>query len=328
MKKQRSSGLTHVSELLPGLLPEEPKAIEAAHVKPVPQLPPDIITGELIRSEDIAYTHSLFVQCFMPVRHHKTNAQEWECGNRNAKLAITAGKLINPAVPGEFKRCVVPAGGMARLVVAYINNFIYHKKTPVIDLGESLRKAMERMQIPIAGTNGKALTHELENFAAADITLGLWLPDGSAHQEQAKVARRLSFWIEKDPKQGTLWRPEMTVSDEYFQSVMHSAHVAPVYMPDYVKLRKKPRAQDVYTWLCYRLRTPLKRSPTVIPAAALHTVFGQDIKQRKHFWAEFKKAVAAAHECYPEARVEFGNDCFKLYSSPARIPYRKLEYIG
>lgn len=325
MKKQRD-GLKHVTELLPGLVPPEP---------PTPSLPDplapfasdDFITGELIRPEDIAYTHSLFVQCFMPVRHHKTNAQEWECGNRNAKLVITAGKLINPAVPGEFKRCVVPAGGMARLVAAYINNYIYKEKTPVIDLGESLRKAMQKMHVPIAGTSGKALTHELENFAAADITLGLWLPDGSAHQEQAKVARRLSFWIEKNPQQGTLWRPEMTVSDEYYRSVIETRHMAPVYMPDYVKLRKKPRAQDVYMWLCYRLRNPLKRNPTPINAAALHSVFGQDIKRFKHFWPEFKKAVSDAHECYQDARLEFGNDCLKLYTSPPRIPYRKLGCI-
>jgi len=72
----------------------------------------------------------------------------------------------------------------------------------------------------------------------------------------------------------------------------------------------------------------LRKTPTVIPAVALHAVFGQNIRERKHFWAEFKKAVAAALECYPGARVEFGNDCLNLYSSPPRIPYKKLIYLG
>ena len=44
----------------------------------LPEIPPASLFDEVIRPDDITYTHSLFVQCFMPVRHHKNNAQEWE----------------------------------------------------------------------------------------------------------------------------------------------------------------------------------------------------------------------------------------------------------
>lgn len=307
--RRTETGLMRVGDLLPDILPPG-------------------LFDEVIRPEDVAYTHSLFLQCFLPVRHHKTNALEWECGNRNAKLLITAGKLMNPAVPGQFRRCAVPAGSMARIAVTYVNNYIYRRKTPVVDLGESLRDALKKMNVPIGGANGKALTQELQNFAAADITFGLWFADGNAQQDQAKVARRLTFWIDKHPEQGTLWQPEMVVSDEYYQSVRAGGHMAPIYMPDYIDLRAKPRAQDVYTWLCYRLRNPLKR-PALIPAVALHAVFGSDIKLMKHFWPEFKTALNAARQKYPAAEIEVLKDGsgIRLHTSPPRIPYRKIGLI-
>jgi hypothetical protein len=73
-----------------------------------------------------------------------------------------------------------------------------------------MRDAMERMNISIGGKNGKELQRELQNFAAAEIILGVSDKDGNTHQPQAKVARRLSFWIER-PNQKVFWQPEITV---------------------------------------------------------------------------------------------------------------------
>jgi hypothetical protein len=60
----------------------------------------------------------------------------------------------------------------------------------------------------------------MENFAAAEILLGVWSPDGSAHQEQTKVAQRMSFWIDKNPDQRTLWNPEMTLSAPHVAALL------------------------------------------------------------------------------------------------------------
>jgi len=76
-------------------------------------------------AEDLAYTHSIFVQCFMPLRHNKSNELEWETGNRSAKLLMSPGVLSSPTAP-RFKRCQVPAGPKARIVAAYINDFAFH----------------------------------------------------------------------------------------------------------------------------------------------------------------------------------------------------------
>jgi len=279
------------------------------------------IQNEIIRPEDIAYTHSIFLQCFLPLRHRPSNARRWETGNRLAKLVIRAGELVNPAKPGEFRECVVPAGPKARLLVTYINDYAFRHKTARIPLGESMREAMRQMNVPVGGKNAQELQRELENIAAAEIILGVWSPDGSAHQKKASVAEEMSFWIEK--KSGhTLWQPEMVLSNQYFRALMEGGHIAPLNWEAYVALQGNPRAMDIFTFLSFRLRKPLKQ-PVILPISTLHGMFGREFKLIKHFWPELLKSLAAALKWYPEARVEILNDAIKLYTSTALIPYRK-----
>lgn len=170
------------------------------------------VDSELIRPEDIAYVHSIFMQCFLPLRHSAKNAHFWQTNCGNASLLIAAGRLINPARPNQFLICKTPAGPKARIVATYIDDYAWTHDTPVIDMGDNMHQSMKKIGIKIGGQNAKAFIQEVQNFAAAEINLGLWEPGGPARQEIAKVAKSLSFWIEKNPEQGTLWQPQMTLS--------------------------------------------------------------------------------------------------------------------
>ena len=285
------------------------------------------VCDEIIRPEDIGYTHPVFLQCFLPTRHTPKNRERWQTDCGRASLVIRAGELVNPAKRNEFKQCIVPAGPKARIVNAYINDYILRKRTPTVDLGRSLRQAMERMNIAIGGKNGEALQRELENFAAAEIILGVWDNDGSAHQNKAFVAESMSFWIEKTPGQKTIWNPEMSVSSQYFRSLTDGDHMAPFYWPALVALQNDTRAMDIHCFLVYRLRNGLKH-PVSLHRKALHAMFGRDVKQLDHFWPRFKESLEAAHQWYPTARIEVKNDCIILKDSPPLIPYRKLIRLG
>jgi len=281
----------------------------------------------VIRPEDIGYTHPVFLQCFMPIRHNAANTQRWQTDCGRASLVLRAGELIKPGSQNTFKQCSVPAGPKARIINAYISDYALRHKTPLIPLGDSMRQAMDRMNMPIGGANGKELKRELENFAAAEITLGVWSEDGTAHQEQSKVARRLSFWIDKDQNQRTLWQPEMTLSNDYYQALVDGDRMAPIYWPAMIGLQSNPRAMDLHSFLVYRLRGRLK-NPVLLHSKVLHAMFGKDVRLLKHFWSRFKVALTEAHKWYPNARVEVLNDAIKLHDSPALIPYRKLGRIG
>jgi len=330
-KKGREVGLQPIGEILRPMTRsrgDEQGGMQSAGaiIKSAPAIQ-KLFDDQIIRPEDLAYTHSIFVQCFMPLRHNKSNEMEWETGNRSAKPLMSAGRVIKPDSPGEFKRCQVPAGPKARIVAAYINDFAFHHKTPVVDLGKSMRKFMEKAGIKVGGKNGLELQRELENFAAAKIVLGVWTPDGSAHQEQVNVSRRLSFWIERHEEQMAFWRPEMQLSDDYFQALISGNHIAPIYWEGNLKLQHRPRAMDILNFLTYRLRKPLAK-PVRLKIETLHAMFGQDCKRVAHFWPRFIEDLKAAHTQYRTAHVEVTPEGLILHSSPALIPYRKMVYLG
>src|SRR5579884_3651850 len=290
------------------------------------QIIPTSLFDEIIRPEDVGYTHPVFLQCFMPTRHSEHNKQLWQVNCGRASLLFRAGILVKPGEPGTFKNCMVPAGPKARIINAYVNDYIFRHRTPTVDLGGSLRQTMERMNIAICGKNGKLLQREVENFAAAEINLGVWDEQGNAHQHRAFVAETMSFWIEKNPDQMTIWNPEMTVSGAYYHAVTDDDRMAPYYWPALVALQNDTRAMDIHCFLVYRLRNGLKR-PVVLHAKVLHAMFGQDIKDLKKFWQVFKKSLLAAHKWYPKAQIEIKNDCIILKDSPPLIPHRKMARI-
>ena len=293
----------------------------------LPDLLPAGLFDEVIRPEDIGYTHPVFLQCFMPLRHKADNKDHWQTDCGRASLVIRSGILADPKKPNTFVKCTVPAGPKARIVNAYINDYILRERTPIVPLGETMREAMERMNIPICGTNGKELQKEIKNFAASEIILGVWDKDGNTRQDQAKVAKRLSFWIEKNPNQKVFWQPEIAVSGDYYNAVTEPDRMAPFYWPALVGLQHNPRAMDIHSFLVYRLRGGLKR-PVPLHAKVLHAMFGGNRGQLKHFWPEFKKSLAEAHKFYPTAIVEVKKDCVILKDSPPLIPYRKMTRLG
>lgn len=306
MKRERTgSGWTQAGAVLPEVLPAG--------------LLDEVFTGP----QDVGYTHPVFVQCFLPTRHTAKNRQRWQTNCGRASLVIRAGELPKPDKPNEYEACIVPAGPKARFVVAYVNDYIQRHDTATVNMGDNLRDAMAKLKIPIGGKNGKELTREVKNFAAAEIGLGVWDGHGNVGIDRAMVAPRMRFWIEKDPRQRSIWQPEMTVTPEYFAAVRKGDRLAPFSWHALVALRHDTRAMDLHFWLTYRLRNGLKR-PVVLHAKVLHALFGQDVKRLDHFWPRFLKSLEAARAFYPQANIETRNDCIVLKDSPPLIPYRKI----
>jgi len=311
--------------------PHTPKTGAQRELTSARDLPSNILPAdnfdEVIKPEDIGYTHPVFLQCFLPTRHSANNRQRWQTNCGRASLVIRAGELANPAKPNEYETCLVPAGPKARFVVAYVNNYIQRHHTATINMSDSLRAAMQRMNIPIGGKNGKELEREVKNFAAAEISLGRWDTSGDVHHDRALVAKHFSFWLEKNGNQRTIWQPEMTVSSEYYEAITKGERLAPFYWPALLALQHDTRAMDIHCFLTYRLRNPLKR-PAILHAKTLHALFGRDIHDPYKFWQSFKKSLSAALKWYSQAQIEVKNDCIILRDSPPLIPYRKIVPVG
>src|SRR5262249_7165724 len=90
------------------------------------------VASRMISRKDLSFTHSIFVQCFLPMRALPPEAnQRWEVNHGSASLSIEAGRLADPREPGHWEPQEVPSGPKARLLFAYINDFAIRHKTPV-----------------------------------------------------------------------------------------------------------------------------------------------------------------------------------------------------
>ena len=277
---------------------------------------------DTLATREIGYSHAVMMQCFLPQR--PIARREYDTRHGHAVLSVEAGRLGNREVIGEFIYCDVPSGPKPRLILPYIVGEAVRNNSPEIDLGRSLRAFMTKIGVPIAGTNGKALTTQIQNIAAAQIILAVWSDEGM-RTEGGRFARRLSFWIERDVNQQTFWTPTMTLSSEFYAAIQE--HRVPIDVQHLAKLARSPRRMDLYTWLSYR--TPQIRRGTRVPIslAALHSIFGSDFTRLRDFRRRLKSDLASIHAVYPDFRVEMDGDIVWLERSPPPIPYGRVMGI-
>ena len=146
------------------------------------------------------------------------SALAYSTSHGRASLRIDAGSLGEPNNPNEWIECQIPAGTKPRLIFPYIVGEAVRNRSPEVDLGHSLREFMRRVDIPITGTNAKALTEQVQNIAAATILISEWT-ETSQRTRRAPTADDLSFWLERNDQQRTIWTPTMTLSNKFFAAI-------------------------------------------------------------------------------------------------------------
>ena len=255
------------------------------------------------------------LQCFLP--QHPIKDREYETFHGRASLVIEAGQVANPKQPRHWIKCDVPSGPKPRLILPYIVGEAIRNASPEIDLGRSLRKFMSRLGMPVTGHNGKALTAQIQNVAAAHIIIGEWT-DHAVHTHGGRLAKRLTFWLERDPDQRTFWTPTMTLSDEFFDTIQQ--HRVPIDTSHLARFARSPRRMDLYAWLSYRTPRIPRGKHQAISLQALWSVFAPDIARFANFKTRFKGDLKAIDAVYPHFKTEIANKSDILWLQRSRPP--------
>ena len=100
---------------------------------------------------ELGFLHAVMAQCFLPQRPLPTGTTEYTTHHGRAFLTVAAG--LAPGRHGP-KRMQVPSGAHPRLILPYIIGYAIRRKTPVVDLGKSLRRFMQTIGISYAGIAG------------------------------------------------------------------------------------------------------------------------------------------------------------------------------
>ena len=271
-------------------------------------------------SDDVTFTHAVMAQCFLPLRKLPAGEKFYEVRHGRAALVIDAGRLLNPATT-RFEQMDVPSGSAARIALAHINNHVIRAKSLTdamqVPMGESLRDFMDYQGVRICGSNGKELTRQIHNLAAARITLGVWNGE-RARQINTQIADAIDFWLEKDRRQRTLWQPVMRVSEQYAAAVRE--HCVPHDMRALIGLYENTRAMDIYVWLAYRLPRVRERTDVLVRFDDLKPVFGAGIGEPRKFRQLFKQSLRRALAWYPIGRVGIEKEGIRLFQSPSPVP--------
>jgi replication initiator protein len=184
-------------------------------------------------------------------------------------------------------------------------------------MGDSLRDFMDYQGLAIGGKNGKEITRQIHNLAAARLMLGVWTDD-RARQINAQIADAIDFWLERDRRQRTLWQPVMRVSERYAEAIRE--HCVPHDMRALVGLYENTRAMDIYTWLAYRLPRVKERTEVFVRFDDVKLIFGTGIRDGYKFRQSFKLALTEALRWYLAGRVGIEKEGIRLFNSPSPVP--------
>lgn len=239
-------------------------------------------------------------------------------------MVVQAGILANPDKPNAFLECAVPFGSKARMILPYVIGHAVIRNSPEVDMGKSLRRFMEAVGMPIGGRNGKLITEQVQNIAAADFILGEWDEDRT-RTRKASVAKEISFWLERSEAQQSFWTPTMVLSDDFFEAI--KTRRVPVDMNHLIQLSGSPRRMDLYCWLSYRLPAVRKNKPVRIPLRYLQEIFAPDISSPRLFKQRLKADLAAIHKVYSGFNLELAGDLLLLAKSPPPIPTKIAQLM-
>jgi len=253
--------------------------------------------------QSILYQHSVFCQTCLPYRDPGDDIRVWELSNGRAHLKVLAGEAMHPK-EGRFVELGLPFGPKSRMILMHINQRALLAQSPVIEVEDSLTRFVGKvLNLDLKGRNIKAVKDQLARLAAASIRLGV-VRDGQAITVNSNIVSAFDLWFPKDGRQRVLWPSTVSLSLDYFQSLMSQA--VPVDEAHIAALSHSSLALDIYSWLAQRLhRIPVEK-PQRVSWIALHAQFGLGYNPEhiRKFRQKFRVALKEVMTVYPAARVE------------------------
>ena len=253
--------------------------------------------------QSILYQHSVFCQTCLPYRDPGDDVRVWERSNGRAHLKVLAGEAMHPR-EGRFVELGLPFGPKSRMILMHINQRALLAQSPVIEIEDSLTQFVGKvLKLDPKGRNIKAVKDQLARLAASSIRLGI-VRDGQAITVNSNIVSAFDLWFPKDERQRVLWPSTVSLSLDYFQSLMSQA--VPVDEAHIAALSHSSLALDIYSWLAQRLhRIPTER-PQTVSWIALHAQFGLGYNPDRldKFRQKFRVALKEVLMVYRAARVE------------------------
>jgi hypothetical protein len=255
--------------------------------------------------EDINYLHTVLAQCGLPYREVGVEEPYYQKRNGNATLILTRGVLLDPKTRKPVLQGL-PYGAKPRLLLIHLCTQAKLKISPEVEVGDSMSALMRDLGLSVSGgTTGsiRGFKEQLNRLAATRMQLLFQDEDKVSMVNASSPIQRHDVWFPKHPNQRVLWPTTVTLSPEFYSSLMDK-NAVPLKPGDIRELQQSAMALDVYTGLAHRLRRIKDDKPVPISWFALKEQFGRHYRDPYKFRQDFKETLAKVKGVYKGARVE------------------------
>jgi len=276
----------------------------------------------------ILYQHTVFCQTSLPYRNPGDDARTWERINGDVHLKVLAGEAMHPD-KGRLVEVGLPFGPKCRMVLMHINQRALVTESPYVEVEDTLSKFVRNvLQLDSKGRNMRVVKDQLARLSASSIRLGI-VRDGHAVTVNSQIVTAFDVWFPKDDRQRVLWPSTVSLSLDYFQSLMN--HAVPLEEAHIAALSHSSLALDIYAWLAQRLHRIPVGKPARVSWVALHSQFGQGYNPEymSKFRQVFRVALKEVLTLYKAARVEDDDASLaRIYFQDGRQVWREKPAKG
>lgn len=278
---------------------------------------------ELLQAEmapervDPDYLHTVLTSVFLPVSDPGEQLV-WVRRDGRRSLLVEAGVLPDPNNPEGYYRPGLPYGPKARLVVIYLTAEAVRTKSPVIDVGKSMRSFMASLGIGDSGRDYAAVHEQLRRLRAASIHLSM---EGAVAKDRVtRLVEGADFWHGGEGR--TRWEDKVYLGQRFFDALAN--HSVPLNPEHIRELTGSALALDVYSWLAGRLHRV--SGTDFVPWDRLWDQFAagwaDNPSMRRKFRHKFRVTLDQVGRVYDavHSHIEDGDEGIKLTQGPPPVP--------
>lgn len=277
--------------------------------------------------DELRFLHTILAQCSLPYREPPKGGRDYIRKNGKASLIVSAGFLMEPKTM-EPVRQGIPYGAKPRLLMIHLCTEAVKRQAPKIPIADSMSAFMRELGLSVSGGKHGSIgrfKEQLNRLAASRMQLIFPQADRATLLNPAPMISKFDVWFPEDPRQKVMWPSEITLSQDFFDSLKN--HALPLDRRALRGLQHNARALDIYTWAAHRLPRVRARAGDFVSWAALQGQFGGDLTDPKDFKKKFLVAFKEALAAYPKAKVEQVDGGLRLYHSAPPVARSKVEVL-
>jgi hypothetical protein len=266
--------------------------------------------------DDRTYTPRALLLCSLPYRKPKT--ENW---------IRTAGRYTLKILPDADH--AIPYGSYPRLFNYWLTNEVKRTKQKTLTIGGSYETFLYAIGIKDGGKQRRNFMKQAHNFLTATITFTERTSNGQiVDWMRAAISKRYRlFWDVTEPREDTLFKTEISLTEEYYEEVMN--HAVPLNLKMIDALKRSPLALDLYGWMNYKFYAMAhQRIPhQTITWSLLNSQFGGQFARLRDFKVNSELCLRTIQYLWPQAKFKITSNSLTLLPSSTSVAPKFLRLL-